>query len=297
MEGRRFLILAALLLAATSGCLRAELSASTEEAPALVPERYLVHLEPQIGQGDYEGAEEIQVRVQSPSRSISLNAADLEVFQATLQGEGLPVVDLRVTPQPERQMLELAADDVVEPGTYRLGLRFRGKLHPDARGLYLIPSPSADAVGTAFLVSESGPNAARAVFPCFDDPEFRATFQFSIRVERSWQAVANVPPLAEVPVDSGSKIVLFNVSPPMPTHLLGLICGKFGSVEDENGGNRLRFLTQPGKEAFARYALQTSKQLLRYFEDYFGPPPGVPALDQVALPERSARVVAGWGLV
>ncbi|HEY0789545.1 MAG TPA: ERAP1-like C-terminal domain-containing protein, partial [Chthoniobacterales bacterium] len=47
----------------------------------------------------------------------------------------------------------------------------------------------------------------------------------------------------------------------------------------------------------ARYALQTSKQLLRYFEDYFGPPPGVPALDQVALPERSARVVAGWGLV
>jgi aminopeptidase N len=296
LDRQHFLILAAFLLVAAAGCLRAEPKTTTEEDRPLVPEHYLVHLEPQIEHGDYEGAEEIQIQIRTPSQSIVLNVADLDVFQANLRGNGLSIT-LRLMPQPEHQALELAADEVMEPGTYRLGLRFRGKLHPDARGLYLIASRPPGTADASILVSESGPNAARAVFPCFDDPQFRATFQFSIRVERSWRAVANVPPLAEVPVDGASKIVVFGESPPTPTHLLGLICGKFGLVEEENGGTHLRFLTQPGKEGFARYALQASKQLLRYYEEYFGPPLGVPELDQVALPERSARAMAGWGLV
>src|SRR5882724_11534973 len=95
----------------------------------------------------------------------------------------------------------------------------------------------------------------------------------------------------------GRKEVSFARSVPMSTYLVGLFVGEMDLLEDSVDGIRLGIHTVKGKRERARYAMEATKELLHYYNDYFGEAYPLVKLDQIALPGGIGGAMENWGAI
>jgi aminopeptidase N len=115
---------------------------------------------------------------------------------------------------------------------------------------------------------------ARRAFPCFDEPNLKATFDFEIELPEDQVALSNMP---EKETKKGSKeglkIVSFDTTPIMSTYLLAWAVGDFEYVEDftrrKYNGKSLpvRVYTTRGLKEQGQYALEHSHKTVDYFSE------------------------------
>jgi aminopeptidase N len=282
------------------GNLNAEEEFSFESAPGklpktIAPRHYVIHLEPDENQMRVDGAEAVEIEVLKPTRQILMNAGDMKIWNATLSHSG---VREKLVPQQDlaEQQLKFETAQDLRPGTYTLSFCFRSPINTESRGLFLQHYQSNGKTET-ILASQMRPDKARQIFPCWDEPAFRATFQLSVKVDKKTSAVSNMPDVAEEPIGTDKKIVIFGRSPPMSTYLVSLVCGHLDSIEDQVDGVKLRVFTIPGKAKLGSFALENERKLLTYYRDYFGIPYPMPKLDQIALPQNFGGSVENWGAI
>ena len=76
-----------------------------------------------------------------------------------------------------------------------------------------------------FVATSFAPNEARKVFPCFDEPRFKATFDVTIQHPLETYALSNAKQNSKATITgtgSGSYIeTVFNQTPKISTYLLG----------------------------------------------------------------------------
>ena len=84
-------------------------------------------------------------------------------------------------------------------------------------------------------ITQMSPTHCRRVFPCFDEPSLRATFDLTLDVPRYMQALSNMPQLYSQDnlMNSGTKRIRFQRTPSMPTFLLCFVIGEFDVVKTE----------------------------------------------------------------
>jgi aminopeptidase N len=289
-----------LLLALVTFGARAQEKFIFENAPGklpktLVPRHYVIHLEPDVEQMTTEGAEGVEIEVLKPSSQIVLNAVETEIWNASL-AHGSSREELKPQFDAANQVVKFITSVPLQPGSYTLSFSFRSKISNGSRGLF---AQSYDLRGKpeSLLATQFEPTDARRVFPCWDEPSFRATFQLSIKTLKKNIAVSNMPAVAEQAFGNDQKIVIFGRTPPMASYLVSLICGKLEWLEDQVAGVRLRVLTTPGKKEFGEFALESTKKLLEYYNDYFGIAYPLPKLDQIALPVNFGGAMENWGAI
>lgn len=61
---------------------------------------------------------------------------------------------------------------------------------------------------------------ARQVFPCWDEPEFTATFRIGIKHHSNYTVLSNTPIFEMDPIATILVWRMFNVTPAIPTHLM-----------------------------------------------------------------------------
>jgi aminopeptidase N len=282
------------------GSLNAEEEFSFESAPGklpktIAPRHYVIHLEPDESQMTADGAEAVEIEVLKPTRQIVMNAGDMKIWNATLSHSGARE---KLNPQQDlnAQQVKFETAQDLRPGAYTLSFCFKSPINTESRGLFLQHYQSNGKTET-ILATQMRPDKARQMFPCWDEPAFRATFQLSVKVDKKTSAVSNMPDVAEEPVGTDKKIVIFGRSPPMSTYLVSLICGRLDSIEDQVDGVKLRVFTIPGKAKLGAFALENERKLLTYYRDYFGIPFPLPKLDQIALPQNFGGSVESWGSI
>ena len=91
---------------------------------------------------------------------------------------------------------------------------------------------------------------ARCAFPCFDEPEFKATFDLSLVIDNDLKALSNMPIKSEGKFGKKKKVT-FNTTPRMSTYLLYIGIGKFEFLEGKLGSRSIRIVTTPGKIEYA----------------------------------------------
>ena len=64
---------------------------------------------------------------------------------------------------------------------------------------------------------------ARRAFPCFDEPNLKATFDLSIEIPNDLVALSNMPEKEKVNHKEGLKVVSFERSPVMSTYVSQLL--------------------------------------------------------------------------
>lgn len=286
-----------LLLAVTS--LRAEKPFEFASTPGKLPKDvrptdYTIRIEPDIDHRTFTGSEEVKLDVGAATHQLVFNVLDLVISETRVDGRAVPPSALRI--QPEQQLASISLPTDLASGVHTLALKFSGKINQFGAGLfyarYREENTGADKVllGTQFEATD-----ARRMFPCWDEPSFRARFQLTAVVPESWTAVSNMPVASEKDVPGRRREVVFQPTPPMASYLNVFCAGEFDCVESEAEGTKLRVFTTKGKGDSARYALESTAKILRYYNQYFGVPYPLPKLDQLALPGGFGGAMENWG--
>jgi len=259
----------------------------------VVPDEYAIRINPDLGKLTFEGSESVKLEVRAPVRRLVLNAFELKITSASLNGKAIPPAAIKL--DPKEQTLTFILADELPVGQHSLELAFSGKINQQGQGLYYAPYQEQGTgakkimLGTQFEATD-----ARRMFPCWDEPSFRARFQLTAIVPKNFTAVSNMPVEKETPVANGKEI-RFATTPPMASYLNVLCAGELdtlsASLQNVNHG----IVTTKDKAAQGRYALDTSQQILTYYNDYFGLPYPLPKIDHIAVPGGFGGAMENWG--
>ena len=259
----------------------------------VVPRSYRLTLTPNLQTLTFRGRETVEIQVLTPTREIVMNQRELNVSEASLM-----LGAARETPAIKTdngaQILTLSFPNTLLPGMYRLTLAYRGKIGALDQGGFSIKYQTAHGTKRLFATMME-PSDARRLFPGWDEPAFRAAYQMNAIVPQKFMAVSNMPETGEESLPGGLKRVSFGQTPPMASYLVVLVAGDLEAVSGESQGIKLRVLTVEGKRAQGRYALGVMKQILPYYNSYFGVKYPLPKLDLIALPGGFDGAMENWG--
>ncbi len=266
----------------------------------LFPLSYTIRLEPDLEKLTTHGTETVEFLALKPATEIVLNALDLDVSNAVLVTD--KEIELHPRLDAEKQTLSFLLPQRLGPGKYHLKLEFSGKIGDKAQGLfyvrYSVPVSKAAPTGKkTMLATQMEPTDARRMFPCWDEPVFRAGYELTVVVPEKHLAVSNMPVDHEKKLGSGWKEVVFKKTPPMPSYLVVLVSGELEVLNGQAEGVPIRIITTQGKFDQGKYALEVTQKVLAYYNDYFGIRYPMPKLDQIAIPGGFSGAMENWGAI
>jgi aminopeptidase N len=275
----------------------------------VVPVHYAIELALNPEARTLAGSEVIDIEVREPTARIVLNADDITFTAATIDNAALAseASGQRGDSMVRAQRASIAIDEDAETATltfpqplaagrHQLRIAFTGHINKFGPGLYVVDYPT-DKGSKRMISSHLAPADARRVFPCWDEPAFKATFALTVTVPRTFLAVSNMPVAKEEPVNATSKKVSFLPTPKMSSYLLQLTAGEVERLTGEVDGIEIGVIATSGKREQGRFALASAIELLRYFNDYFGVKYPLPKLDLIAIPHGYVSAMEHWGAV
>ena len=259
----------------------------------VVPTGYSIRIVPDIDKLTFSGTETVKLSAHSPVHRLVLNTLELKITGASLDDKALPESAIRIDEKTELLTLELPSQ--LAAGDHTLALSFSGKINQQGQGLFYARYQEQGSgtkkimLGTQFEATD-----ARRLFPCWDEPVFRARFRLTAVIPENWFAVSNMPIESERKIARG-KEVRFAATPSMSSYLNVFVAGELDLIESQSGLTQIRVITTKGKAEMGRYALEATAQILKYYNDYFGVPYPLPKLDQIALPGGFGGAMENWG--
>jgi len=299
----------ALALACASPCTFAQPAPPAPSAAAAVttqlprtarPRHYALEITPHADTMTFDGKVRIDLDVLQATDRIVLQAADLRFGRSTLTGGKAKAALLaKVATDAEAQTASFVFAKPLAPGSYVLSIDYSGIINTQANGLfaldYATPHGQRRALFTQFENSD-----ARRVLPSWDEPDFKATFNLTVNAPAAQMVVGNMPVAATTDLGHGRKRVAFQTTPKMSTYLLFLSVGDFErtALKGDNG-TEIGVIAQQGKAEQARFALESGRDVLREYNDYFGVPYPLPKLDNIAAPGSSQffSAMENWGAI
>ena len=150
---------------------------------------------------------------------------------------------------------------------------------------------------THLLVTDLEPAQARTVFPCKDEPAYKAVFRVSVTTESGLAAISNTEAIAKEKTPDGRTKFTFAQTPRMSTYLFFLGVGKFEEKKLRAGRVSLIAATRPGQSKGADYVLGYSAKALAWLGKYYGLPYPLKKLHLVGLPEYHTGAMENWGAI
>ncbi|MFM9828069.1 MAG: M1 family metallopeptidase [Sphingomonas sp.] len=254
---------------------------------------YDITVDPNATAKTFTGSEKISISVAKPTRTIVLNAADLKISSATLDGKKLSYkID------EKSQQMTLALPTIARAGVHTLAFKWSGKINPTASGLFFIDYKNVDGSDARMLVTQFEAPDARRFAPMFDEPSFKAKFRLSAVAPKGQTAFSNMPGTKTVFAD-GRQLYRFGETPIMSSYLLFLGMGDVERKTVMAGETEIGIITRRGVSDQGDYALASAKRLLAEYNDYFGQPYPLPKLDMIAGPGTSQffGAMENWGAI
>jgi aminopeptidase N len=261
----------------------------------IIPLRYLIEVRPDVGAMKTRGSETIALEVRRATNQIVLNAVGTSIERASLKGESGREQLLQVRSDEEAQTITLSVSNELSPGIYELSLDFISSIERSAQGLH-VQHYKVDGAEKTLLATQMEPSDARRLFPCWDEPAFRATFEIACVTSPKNVVISNMPIAKEAGLPNLEKRVQFAVTPAMATYLVALFCGEFDKISDHVGKIELNAYTVAGKSECGKFALDAAKKVLPFYEAYFNQPYPLPKLDQIFVPGESWSM-ENWGAI
>ena len=264
----------------------------------VIPSRYELRLSPDLDHATFGGHVWIDVDVTEPVDSIVLNAAELTFREAALVNEdGIRITaEAKTDEAAERATLTLA--EQASPGAWRLEILFDGVLNNDLRGFYRSVYTDDGGNEKTIATTQFEATDARRAFPCWDEPDFKATYGVTLVVDESLTAISNNPEISREEVGDGKVSVTFSDTMKMSTYLVACIVGDLEVTDPVDvDGIPLRIAFPPGKGHLADYALEAGAFALRFYADYYDIPYPGEKMDKIAIPDFAWGAMENLGAV
>ncbi len=263
----------------------------------VVPLHYQIVLEPDIPNASFVGSEVVDFVLTEATDVVVLNAIELDIHRATISGAGGDI-EAVVSYNEELERVTLALGRTIKPGNYQLSASFKGILNEKLHGFYLSKYVNSDGNERTIATSQLQATDARRAFPCWDQPDLKATFGVTLIVEDGHMAITNGPEIGRRALGNGKVEVRFGTTMKMSTYIVAFVVGDLEASETiDVDGTPLRVIHVPGKSDLASFALEAGAFCLRYFADYYGIPYPGQKLDMLAIPDFAAGAMENLGAV
>lgn len=284
----------------------------------VLPRHYDLELTPDFEHLTFFGSVAIDIDVLSPTAEILINTKDLKLGKVTVENADGTEFAAEVTADEALQRSTLKFNGRVGKGAWRLKLNFAGTLNDELKGFYR--SVWKDESGKEHVIATTQFEAtdARRAFPCFDEPNMKATFKVTLNVPHGYQALSCMRPVSESTmsvetphelVERGHfhghaeprllKRVEFATTPKMSTYYLAFMAGELalgGTVKVRDV--ELSFWTIPGSEHQLQFAQRVGAFAYGWLEDYCQTKYiGDDKIDFIAVPDFAAGAMENLGCI
>ncbi|MEO8329366.1 MAG: aminopeptidase N, partial [Candidatus Nanopelagicales bacterium] len=163
-------------------------------------------------------------------------------------------------------------------------------------GLHRFVDPVDKAV---YLYTQFEVIDARRMFACFDQPDLKATYAFTVTAPSDWQIISNSPTPKPEPVTTGVARWAFSPTPRISTYITALIAGPYASVQSEYRGIPMGLFCRQSLFQFldADEILDVTRRGFDFFEELFDRPYPFEKYDQLFVPEFNAGAMENAGAV
>lgn len=265
------------------------------------PVHYDITLTPHLADETFEGKESIAVSVQQPTREITLNALEIEFKSVTIESKSSPGADSPSTQSqngevkldPEKEMAILTFPRPVQPGPATIRIEFSGKLNRDLRGFYVGDSPAGK-----YAASQGEATDIRRAFPAFDEPAMKATFGIAMIVDKGDTAISNTAVASDTPGPGPNQhTIRFATTPRLSSYLVALLAGDYHCSKGEVDQVPLGICTIGDRSALTGFALDETKGILGYYDNYYSIHYPFDKLDQIGIPDFAAGAMENAGAI
>lgn len=226
-----------------------------------------------------EGASTFIDAVTDSVRSINLNGVELDPAQ---HSDGIRI-----------QLPALAAENVLIIDADALYMN-------TGEGLHRFVDPVDQEV---YLYSQFEVADCRRMFAVFEQPDLKATFQFSVTAPKYWNVVSNAP--TPTPVEQGETATWdFAPTQRISCYITALIAGPYQVVRDSlvSSSGRTVDLGVFARASMMQYLdveniVTVTRQGFEFYEKNFGTPYPFEKYDQLFVPEFNAGAMENAGAV
>src|ERR1700712_5005288 len=261
--------------------------ASAQRLPINVhPEHYALHLTPDLKAASFTAEETIDVLLDAPSNTITLNALELTITCVTSGSQSA-----KVSFDVEKEQATFTFPAPLPAGKSTLAIKYAGILNDKLHGFYLSKTKARNYAVTQFESTD-----ARRAFPSFDEPALKATFDISLTVDKGDVVISNANQTKDKK-DAEKHTVSFATTPKMSTYLVAFLVGDFQCEKGKADGTPIRVCATPDKKNLTKFALDEAKKTLHYYNEYFGIKYPMPKLDMIASPDFEAGAMENFGCI
>ncbi|HET8568108.1 MAG TPA: M1 family metallopeptidase [Candidatus Limnocylindria bacterium] len=254
------------------------------------PVHYELHFELDLERWSSRGDGTITLRNDAPVREVVLHSLDLDITRALLDGAASTGIAYDI--ESQTAALSFAAE--VEPGVHTLALEWSGEIREALRGLYRSTRGEERYAATQFEAAD-----ARRAFPCFDEPEFKATWGLTLTHATALAAVANAPIATQRDLGGGRTRTTFARMPKISSYLFAFTVGPYEAtpVATTRTGVPTRVWVPPGLARSGLYARDAHVAALEWLEDYTAIPYPYTKVDAIGLPDFEAGAMENPGAI
>lgn len=246
-----------------------------ERMPAGVhPTGYKVDLTIDPKQERFSGVVEISVAFDAPTREMWLHGQDLAVSEAqATTADGRKIAATYTPAEDHEGWARVSFAETMQAGPATLRIAYDAPYGEQGAALYRFQSGD-----TYYVASQMEPLDARRVIPSFDEPRFKVPLDVSITAPASEKAFFNTTEVGSETLANGLVRHDYAPTTPLPTYLLAFGVGPWDVREADpmpptalrNHPVPLRGIAVAGKGGQLGYALEHTRAMIEYFEDYFG---------------------------
>jgi len=196
--------------------------------------------------------------------------------------------------------------DGLQPTTNQIEIAYQHPYSTDGIGLHRFEESQNPEDLSVYLYTHFEPYGAHRVFPCFDQPDLKATYELKVDAPMNWQVISNTLPkeVKERELTSQTehrKEWIFPPSPSFSTYLFALHAGPFASWSDDADGTPLRLFVRKSLSKNPhldhKQWFKITKQGLNFFETQFGFAYPFGKYDQILVPDFNAGAMENVGAV
>lgn len=184
----------------------------------------------------------------------------------------------------------------LKQGMNEIKIQFEQKYSKSGEGLHRFADPEDQLI---YLWTQFEPFDANLFFPCFDQPDLKASYSMQVTAPSSWKLISTMSPSSVKDVDSNWKLWSFPNSPRISTYLFSLFAGPYTEWKDHAGNIPLRLFA---RKSLAKYVnsgewFELTKLGLQFYQNYFDYPYPFVKYDQVIVPEATFGAMENPGAV
>lgn len=183
----------------------------------------------------------------------------------------------------------LAADN-------ELTVRAVGRYMNTGEGLHRFVDPVDGAV---YLYSQFETADAKRMYACFDQPDLKGTFTFTVTAPADWHVITNSATASVSDGPHGARVHHFATTKPISTYITALVAGPYHMVRDSHDGIDLGLYCRASlaEHLDAERLFTETKQGFDFFHQAFGVRYAFGKYDQLFVPEFNAGAMENAGAV